>query len=161
MRTQENSGWYNFPFQDTAFNIPYKRNGVVNTFKPIEDILKTAQVLVDTAKPSYPFYNIIKNDDYDYTVEFSLSGFGKDDLTITTIENVLTVEGKISTPETEKPVNYVHHGIARRSFTKKIKFSDNINVTDAKMDNGILTIAVEVIQPESKKPVTVEIKKGK
>jgi molecular chaperone IbpA len=157
MRTQEDRGWYD-PFT-TTFNTPFKKH--IWKYKPLEDIIKTAQVLVDTAKPSYPFYNIIKNDDYDYIVEFSLSGFDKDDLTITTIENILTVEGKISTPETEKKVNYIHHGIARRSFSRKIHFSDIINVTDAKMSNGILTISVEVIQPESKKPVSVEIKKGK
>ena len=64
----------------------------------------------------YPPYDIIKEDEETFIIEFALSGFKKDDLNIVVKENHLTIEGDYARAEDNE---YLHKGIAKRSFTLK------------------------------------------
>ena len=62
-------------------------------------------------------------------------------------------------PTTVKPKDdMVHKGIAKRSFTRKFTLADDIEVKDAKLENGLLVIDLEQIVPEHKKPKTIKVK---
>jgi len=103
----------------------------------------------------YPPYNIRKVDDYNYVIEIALAGFSERDIEIEIAEGVLSVRSKVDkdTDETE----YVHRGIAKRSFARKFTLADDIIVKGAEFENGLLNITLERIVPDEKKPRIVPI----
>lgn len=105
---------------------------------------------------SYPPYNIIKLDDDMYQVEMALAGFNKKDITVEKEGSVLTISGGVE--ELTEDRSYLHRGIAARSFTRVVRLADDIDVGDAKMENGMLRIDLTRVVPEAKKARTIKIK---
>jgi len=111
------------------------------------------------AKSSYPPYNITKNGD-DYQIEMALAGFRKDDIDIEVKERTLTVRSDIEdkdVPDEGKYGKVIHHGIAQRSFTTNFALGEYVEVVDASMSDGILTIKLETHIPDEKKPKQIAI----
>ena len=54
-------------------------------------------------------------------------------------------------------VTYLHRGIASRTFERRFDLAEFIKVTGAKLENGLLHIALAREVPEAKKPRTVQI----
>ena len=107
--------------------------------------------------PAYPPYNVIKFSDDEYVMEFAVAGFKKDDISITTEKNVLTVKGEKKDPEFEKDAGYVHKGIAGRKFKRSFELPEYFEVVNANMEDGMLMIGLERHIPEEKKPKTIAI----
>lgn len=107
--------------------------------------------------PSYPPYNIESLDDNNYRITLALAGFSNKDLTITSEQNTLTVSGKIETERDDKGKNFIHRGIATRTFERRFQLADHVRVKGANMDNGLLHIELEREIPEAMKPRTIEI----
>ena len=105
---------------------------------------------------SYPPYNISKLDDNNYIIEMALAGFNKDKIELELANGELTVKSKKD--HAEKDINVIHQGISLRSFVRKFTLSDEIVVKNAEMKDGMLTIKLEKIIPESKKPKLISIK---
>ena len=104
----------------------------------------------------FPPYNIIKDGDYNFTIEMALAGYGKDDIEVEVAQGVLTIK---STKENDAEDEFtLHRGISYRKFNRKFTLADDIVVNDAKLENGLLTITLEQIIPEEKKPKLIEIK---
>ena len=103
---------------------------------------------------NYPPYDIIKKDEETFIIEFALSGFSKDDLNITVKENHLTIEGDYIRGE---DLEYLHKGIAKRSFTRDFVLADTLNVEDVTFSEGILKIVIKQIVPEEQKPKKIKI----
>jgi hypothetical protein len=76
------------------------------------------------------------------------------DIEIEYAENKLTVKGSIATDDT---VEFVHRGIANRDFTRTFALNDEVEVKNANLRNGLLTIELERIVPEHKKPKKISI----
>ncbi len=87
------------------------------------------------------------------------SGFGQDDLDITTEQNTLTVTGKRS-DEDDSSERFLHRGIANRSFERRFNLADHVRVTGASLENGLLHIDLEREIPEAMKPRKIEIGSG-
>ena len=103
-----------------------------------------------------PPYNIQKVGDYNYTIEMALAGFSKDDIEVEVTENTLSVRSdKKDEPEDE--FTY-HRGISYRKFERKFTLADDLVVNDAKLENGMLTVDLERIVPEEKKPRLITVK---
>lgn len=111
--------------------------------------------------PSYPPYNIESLDENNYRITLALAGFSNRDLNITSEQNTLTVSGKIETERDDKSKNYIHRGIATRSFERRFQLADHVRVKGANMDNGLLNIELEREIPEAMKPRTIEIANGR
>ncbi len=105
----------------------------------------------------FPPYNIRKEDDYKYVIELALAGFSESDIEVEVKDGILTVRSKEdkSTDDTQ----YVHRGIAKRSFSKSWTLSDDVIVKGAEFDNGLLNISLEKVVPEEKKPRLIPITK--
>ena len=105
----------------------------------------------------YPPYNIRKVDEYNYVIELALAGFSESDIEVEVKDGTLTVRSKEdkSTDESQ----YVHRGIARRSFSRTWTLSDDIIVKGAEFNNGLLNISLEKVFPEEKKPRLIPITK--
>jgi len=103
----------------------------------------------------FPPYNIQKGGDYTYTIEMALAGFGKEDITVELTENTLSVR---SDKKDESDEYTYHRGISYRKFDRKFTLADDIVVNSASLENGMLTIELEQIVPEEKKPRLIEVK---
>ena len=121
-----------------------------------EKILDNLSRYVDNNVTStgFPPYNIRKEGDFNYVIEMALAGFGKDDIEVEVAENTLSVrsDGKKDTDDS------VYRGISFRRFDRKFTLADDIVVNDASLENGMLTINLERIIPEERKPRLIEVK---
>ena len=110
-----------------------------------------------TTSGGFPPYNIVKNDDYNYQIEMALAGYSKKDIDIELKEGTLSISSKKIEADTDE-ITLIHKGISHRSFKRSFTLSDEMKVKGAKMENGMLFIALERIVPDHKKPQTIEVK---
>jgi molecular chaperone IbpA len=103
---------------------------------------------------NYPPYNVIKQDEDTYFVELALAGFDRSDLSVSVDNGNLIVKGE---REKDEAV-FQHKGIATRSFTRSFALGEYMEVTGAEFENGMLSVTVERIVPEEKKPKQIKIK---
>ena len=103
----------------------------------------------------FPPYNIQKGGDYNYTIELALAGFSKDDIEVEVADGTLSVRSD----KKSEPDDYsIHRGISYRRFDRKFTLADDIVVTGASLENGLLRIELERVVPEEKKPRLIEVK---
>ena len=120
--------------------------------------------LLDTALQtdltgSYPPYNIEKREDDAYRVTMAVAGFGEDNIEVTQSESVLVVRGTASKDQ-HQGAQYLHRGIAGRSFERRFQLADHITVTGASLENGLLSIDLVREIPEALKPRKIAIESG-
>ena len=135
--------------QLTPYSVGFDRQ-----FNRLNDYVKHQQ-----QSTGFPPYNIQKVEDFKYTIELALAGFSKDDIEIEVADGVLTVRSVKEKDDDEVNDDYtLHRGISYRKFNRKFTLADDVVVNDAKLENGLLTIELEQIVPEEKKPRLIEIK---
>ncbi len=104
----------------------------------------------------YPPYNIEKIGDDGLRITLAVAGFTLDDLVIELVENQLTVRGKQADDPTRV---YLHRGIAARQFQRAFMLADGIDVTGARLDNGLLSI--DLVRPHAEPRIrTIHIDAG-
>lgn len=105
----------------------------------------------------YPPYNIEKIGDNGLRITLAVAGFTTADLAIELVENQLTVRGR----QGEDPDRiFLHRGIAARQFQRAFMLADGIEVTGARLDNGLLEI--DLIRPVAEPRVrTIRIDSGR
>ena len=103
----------------------------------------------------FPPYNIKKVGDYGYEIEMALAGFGKEDIEVEVANGVLTVR---CLKENSNEPEVLHRGISHRKFNRKFTLADDIVVTGAKLENGLLSVELEQVVPEEMKPKLIDIK---
>ena len=106
-------------------------------------------------RATYPPFDILSTGDESYEIRLALAGFSRDDLEITFQEQVLTISGS---KEEENTDSYFHKGIGGRDFKQSFPLAEYIEITDAVMKDGILTISLDRKVPEEMKPKTIKIK---
>ena len=106
----------------------------------------------------FPPYNIQKTEDYKFVIEMALAGFDKKDISVEVADGVLTIKS-IKDKDTGATDEYtLYKGISMRNFTRKFTLADDIVVNDAVLENGMLSILLERIIPEEKKPRMITVK---
>ena len=105
----------------------------------------------------YPPYNIEKTGDNEFRIELAVAGFGEENLEIETKEGLLTVAGKTQTTEDGEKREFLHRGIAERSFIRRFQLADHVVVKGADLQNGMLRIELERQLPEAMKPRKISI----
>jgi molecular chaperone IbpA len=111
----------------------------------------------DTVTGVYPPYNIEMLDENKYAITLAVAGFEDSELDVKVEKGVLTVRGEKSGQEER---NYLHQGIANRTFERKFNLADHIEITQASLNNGLLTIRLFKEIPEAMKPRSIPIYKG-
>jgi molecular chaperone IbpA len=135
----------------TSFDLaPFYRNtvGIDRLFDRITRQIDAA------ATGNYPPYDIVVTGDSTYEIRVAAAGFRLEEINIEYHEGQLAVTGtKDATPDYE----YLHHGISNRSWVRSWTLADYVEVKAAVMKDGILTIKLERIVPETMKPKKIEI----
>ena len=113
-----------------------------------------------TGEPGgWPPYNIETTGENAYRIEIAVAGFKPDELNIEVKENLLTVTGR-RTANDESERTFLHRGLAERDFERRFQLADYVVVTEAGLNNGLLTIALKRELPEALKPRRIEINAG-
>jgi molecular chaperone IbpA len=103
----------------------------------------------------YPPYNIEKTGEDSYVLTMAVAGFGPADLDVVVRDNTLTVAGRA--PQADEGRSFLHRGIAGRAFERRFVLADHIVVDGARLENGLLELALRRIVPEALKPRKIEI----
>ena len=121
-------------------------------FDRMFNLLESAsrQQSIDNSPP----YDITKTGEDDYQITMAVAGFSKDDLTLTQEPNLLVVTGQKSGEDTG---DYLHRGIASRSFQRRFELADHVKVLGASLVNGLLTVELKREIPEAMRPRRIEI----
>lgn len=120
-----------------------------------EPTLRRLQVTQGQSQGGYPPFNLERVDDHRYRITLAVAGFTMDDLDITIEDNQLTISGDIRHKDDNR--QYLHKGIASRSFGRSFVLADHVNVIGAYLENGILTVDLEHEIPEALKPRKIQI----
>ena len=105
---------------------------------------------------NYPPYNVVKVTDNEFYIDLAVAGFGEGDVKIEVTNRTLIVSG--SKLAIDQPIDYLYKGISDRSFVREFTLAEHVEVKGASMKNGILTIGLERIVPETLAPKTIDIK---
>jgi len=108
------------------------------------------------AASGYPPYNIETVGENAYRIEIAVSGFRPEDLNLEVRENLLTVQGRKAQAENSR--RYLHRGLAERNFERRFQLADHVEVTEARLADGLLVISLKREIPEALKPRKIEIK---
>ena len=98
------------------------------------------------SQSNYPPYNLIQLNNHESKLEIALAGFKKDELKVFTEFGKLYVEGKKEEPKDDR--EFVHKGLAQRSFQRVWTVSDDTKVGSVKFEDGLLTVGLNKIVPE-------------
>lgn len=103
----------------------------------------------------YPPYNIELADENNYQITLAVAGFGEDDLEVEVTEQTLTIKGNRADENQQR--EFLHQGIAGRSFERRFQLAEHVRVIGAKLENGLLDIQLERELPEAAKPRKIAI----
>ena len=105
---------------------------------------------------NYPPHNILRLEENEYAIQLAVTGFDKNEISVTVENNVLVVKGESMTTD-YAPEQYLHRGLATRDFVKEFPLAEHIEVVGAETKNGMLTIKLVRNVPESAKPKVIDI----
>ena len=137
----------------TIFNVESIHQKYDPFFLGFNRLFKELETFNPGSKPNYPPYNVIKSDDGQIIIEIALAGFTESEISVLYEVGNLTVIGNIDRHDGE----YLHKGIASRTFENEWKLADTIEIKDAVFKDGVLTINLLNVIPESKKPQEIPI----
>jgi molecular chaperone IbpA len=103
---------------------------------------------------NYPPYNIVKNTEDSFDIEVAVSGFSEGEIEVNLDNRVLTIKGQ---KNEDLVAEYLHKGISTRDFVREFTLAEHVEVIHASQKDGILTINLERIVPEDKKPKAIAI----
>jgi molecular chaperone IbpA len=129
---------------------PFSRSSI--GFDHLFDLLNNPQLSEDQG--GYPPYDIIRTGPDSYRIAIAIAGFSPNEITVTTQQNLLTVEGQKANDGDRQ---YLHRGISARAFTRRFNLEDHVEVEQANYDNGLLQIDLVRRIPEAMKPRKVVI----
>ena len=106
---------------------------------------RTIQNFWESTNVTYPPFNIIQENNHESTLEIALAGFKKKEVKVYTEHGKLIVEGK---KDEKKENEYVHRGMAQRSFQRGWQLTDDVEIKEVCFEDGLLSIHLGKVVPE-------------
>jgi len=129
------------------------------------DLMNTLLNSIESAPQEGALHDFVpavntREDDQAYVIELDLPGISKDNIEITTEDNVLTVSGERKRKEEVKEEDYYKmesvYGTFSRSFTLPEKV--DIEKIRAEAKDGVLEVVIPKLEDKEKQPKKIEIK---
>ena len=111
-----------------------------------------------TVTTGYPPHNIVRHSETLFVLELAVAGFKKDEISIQELNGELLIKGIKSQPTADVADQYQYRGIGQRSFEKAFKLAEYIEIIDAKLEHGMLTLTLVRNEPDANKPKLITIK---
>lgn len=138
-----------------SFDIPTLTKFGIGFDNMFDELMR---VSAQQSSTNYPPYNIVQVSEDEYTISLAVAGFGLDNLSVTKDKKFLIIEGKEYQPNSEKIVpNYLHKGISNRDFRREFQLADHMEISNAHLELGILSVHLKREVPEEAKPKTIAI----
>ena len=128
----------------TSSDLPALLDKISKNSIGMNDYLNRVFDLHETTS-NYPPYNLVQVSNVESRLELALAGFKKAEVNVYTQDGKLFIEGQKEDKETE--TNYLHKGLAQRSFTRAWTLSDDTEVRSVAFDDGLLTVVLGRIVP--------------
>jgi molecular chaperone IbpA len=130
---------------------PFYRNsiGIDRLFDRIVGQIDSA------ASTNYPPYDIIRTGDETYEIRIAVAGFVQADIDVEFNNGQLIVKGEQGSADPD--IEYLHKGISARDFVRTFSVAEYVEVCDAELKDGILTVKLERNLPESQKPKKIVV----
>ena len=128
-----------------AANLPELFEKISRNSIGMDDYLNRFWDGVDSSS-NYPPYNIVQVNNVESRLEIALAGFKKDEVSVYTEFGKLYVQGKKEEPKDDG--EFIHKGLANRSFTRVWTVSDDTEVRNVRFDDGLLVVELGKIVPE-------------
>jgi molecular chaperone IbpA len=103
----------------------------------------------------WPPYDIQRTGENEYRIEMAVAGFAPEDIELTQEGGKLVVVGR-KQPAEDKG-EYLHRGVAWRSFKQTFSLADHVEVSGASLVNGVLTVDLRREIPEALRPRKIAI----
>ena len=129
----------------TAADLPVLLDKISKNSIGMHDYLNRVFDLHETTT-NYPPYNLIEVSNVESLLEIALAGFKKKEVNVYTQDGKLFVEGQKE--DTETDTEYVHRGMAQRSFTRSWTLAEDTEVRSVEFEDGLLSIVLGRIVPE-------------
>jgi len=129
----------------TASDLPTLMDRITRNSIGLDEYFNRLFTIHETTS-NYPPYNLIEISNVESRLELALAGFKKKEVYVYTQDGKLFVEGQKEDKETES--NYIHKGLAQRSFTRSWTLSDDTEIKSVEFDDGLLAITLRKIVPE-------------
>jgi len=137
----------------TTLDLPTFARATIGFDRMFEELNKE---FANSKSTGYPPYNVVQENEDEYTISLAIAGFSMADLDITLEKNVLTIEG--TSPDVPEGKTYLHKGIGNRNFRRQFTLAEHIEVEDAELENGMLHINLIRNVPEAQKPKKISIR---
>ena len=138
----------------SAFDFaPFRRSTV--GFDRLFDLLESSAA--GQSEETYPPFDLVQLDDTSFRINLAVAGFKKDEIDITTQQNLLVVAGR---RKEDVGRGFIHRGIAARSFERRFGLADHVTVRSADLSDGLLSIDLVREIPEAMRPRKIDIGGG-
>ncbi|MDG5487340.1 Hsp20 family protein [Sphingomonas sp. BGYR3] len=132
---------------------PFRRSAI--GFDRLFDMLEASARQAQTE--NYPPFNLERIEDNHYRITIAVAGFKADEIDITAQQNLLLVSGRKGDGDGDKERAFLHLGIANRNFERRFELADFVQVKNADLSDGLLTIDLVREVPEAMKPRKIAI----
>ena len=129
----------------TAADLPALMDRITRNSIGMDEYLNSLFNIHET-NSNYPPYNLVQVSNVESRLELALAGFKKEEVHVFTEYGKLFVEGQRE--DRESDANYIHKGLAQRSFKRSWTLSDDTEVREVMFEDGLLIIVLGKIVPE-------------
>ena len=140
-----------------SFDLPAIHKFGIGFDNLFDDLMR---VNAQQSNNNYPPYDIVQVNDDEYMISVAVAGFGYEDLSVTKDKKTLIIEGKHSretVDNEDSTAKYLHKGISERSFRREFTLADHVEISNAHLELGILSVHLKREVPEEAKPKTIAI----
>ena len=126
---------------------------LMRSFVGFDSLFDEFERMSSFTENNYPAYNIVKTGEEKYKIEIAVAGFSEDDISVEVKKGLMTIEAS----KEKNSIDYLHRGIAQRSFVKQFRIAENMEVDHAELKDGMLTISLFREIPEEDKQKQIKI----
>lgn len=106
---------------------------------------------------TYPPYNVVKHGEDSYEIEVAVAGFKLSEIDVEVDNNQLHIRGNKAEEDTVETTEYLHRGLAYRSFERSFTLAEHMQVGNAGIKDGVLRVAITRNVPEALKPRKIPV----
>ena len=124
-----------------------------SSFVGFDHLLNELDYVAKHSKDNYPPHNVLRTGETDYLIELAVAGFSSNELDIEVKDRTLMITGE----HESKGREYIHRGISTKRFKRTFRLSEHVEVHGAEFKDGILSVHLKYVVPESLRPRKIAI----
>jgi molecular chaperone IbpA len=136
-----------------SFDVPQLHKFGIGFDNLFDDLMRVGNLQNNS---NYPPHNVIKTGDDTVTIEVAVAGFAEGEIDIALEKRLLTITGARKREE-DAEYEYLHRGISSRDFKHTFTLAEHVEVKNANIVDGILSVYLERKVPEDAKPKSIAI----